>query len=217
MLSNGQTLKHKYVNRLARLDPTPGETWAWDISKKTAFIAEDGAKFIDDIDNYTHIEDELGRPYAKQPKEGQFVDESAKKYLVSKEKMAEMRQKRLEEWEAEVLDRMENGSPGPYIKTMSGVKVTCYPRHSSDIAGKYISCPFADGSDSLLFKDFFLKRRKATPLYRKWNMIKKEYMDGPMVFRHTDGQLWIYDRMMHSLGVLEEGSINMPEKEYNGG
>ena len=211
MLANGQTLRHKHTNRLARLDPTPGETWAWDISKKTAFIDENGTKFIDDISNYTHIEDELGRPYFNLPKEDQFVDEGARKYLVSKEKMAKMRQKRLEEWEAEVLDRMENGSPGPYVEIISGVKTTCYPRHSSDVAGKYVGCPFADGSDSFLFKDFFLKRRKAVPLYKEWNSIKKEYMDGPMVFRHTDDQLWMYDRIMHSLEVIEEGSINIPE------
>lgn len=212
MLANGQTLRHKHTNRLARLDPAPGETWAWDIGKKTAFIAENGTKFIDDINNYTNVVDELGRPYAEQPLEGQFVDESAKKYLVSKEKMAEIRQKRLEEWEAEVLNRMKNGSPGPYVEIISGVKTTCYPRHSSDVAGRYINCPFADGSESSLFRDFFLKRRKAIPLYREWNSIRKEFMDGPMVFRHTDGQLWIYDRMMRSLGVVEEGSINIPKK-----
>lgn len=212
MLSNGQTLRHKETNKLARLDPAPGETWAWNVGEKTAFIAEDGAKFIDDISNYTHVEDELGRPYARQPPEGQFVDESAKKYLVSKEKMAEMRQERLEEWEAEVLDRMENGSPGPYTKIISGIKTTCLPRHSSDIAGKYIGCPFADGSESFLFRNFFLKRRKAVPLYRVWNSIKKEYVDGSIVFRHTDGQLWMHDYMTHSLEVIEEGSINIPKK-----
>lgn len=57
-----------------------------------------------------------------------------------------------------------------------------------------------------------LKHKHTNPLYREWNSIKKEYMDGPMVFRHTDGQLWIYDRIVHELTVIEEGSINIPEK-----
>lgn len=207
MLANGQTLKHKETNRLVRLDPTPGQTWAWDISKKTAFIAENGTKFIDNINNYTHIEDELGRPYFNMPKEGQFVDESAKKYLVSEEKMAKMRKKKLKEWEAKVLDRMA-GNVKMFTYTCNGKPKTT----TCDSAKKSVHCPFADGSKSFLFRDFFLKHRKAIPLYKEWNSIKKEYLDGPMIFRHTDGQMWMYDERVSNLAVIEEGSINIPEK-----
>jgi len=212
MLANGQTLRHKKTNQLARLDPEPGERWAWNIGKKTAFVAEDGTKFVDDINNYAHVEDELGRPYFKQPAKGQFVDESAKKYLVSKKKLARMRQKRLEEWEAKILYRMDHDGPKPVVEIVGKIKTTRYPLHSSDVGGKYVQCPFADGGDSSLFRDFFLKRRGAVPLYEKWNSIRKEYMPGPMVFRHTDGQLWIYDRMMSELVIIEVGSINIPKQ-----
>ncbi len=129
-----------------------------------------------------------------------------------------MRQKRLEEWEAEVLDRMENGGPKPYIEAIKGVKATwtIYPNHSSDVAGKRITCPFADGSDSFVFKDFFLKRRKAVPLYKVWSRYTNfedggGFAAGPMAFRHTDGQTWLYDWRMSELTVIEEGSINIPK------
>lgn len=206
MLANGQTLRHKERNELARLDPTPGERWAWDISKKTAFIAEDGSKFTDDIANWTHVEDELGRPYFNLPGEGQFVDESAKKYFVSKEELSRMRQEKLEGWEAAVLDRMA-GNVRTYKVTVNGKVET----HTSDSAKKLVHCPFADGSKSFLFHHYFLKRRKAVPLYKVWNSFKKEYVDGPMIFRHTDGQLWIYEgHMAADLKVIEEGSIEVP-------
>lgn len=204
MLSNGQTMRHKETNKLARLDPVPGETWAWDIGKKTAFVAKDGTKFIDDIGNYTHVEDELGRPYSRMPAEGQFVDESAEKYLISAKKLAEMRQKKLKEWEAEVLDRMENGGPKPYTEIIAGVKTTIYPRHCCDVAGKSVHCPFADGSDSLLFRKFFLANRGATSLYEKWGSVLKKYVSGPMVFRHTDGQIWIYNEQLSELVVIKD-------------
>lgn len=210
MLANGQTLRHKEEYRLARLDPVPGESWAWNLCKKTAFIAEDGSKFLDDIENWTHVADELGRPYFNLPAKGQFVDESAKKYLVSEEELAKMRKDKLEKWEAQILDRMENGGPSPSIKYIAGIKTTCYVRGSSDVAGKSVACPFADGSGSSLCRDFFLKRREAIPLYRKWGTFDKEYTDGPLVFRHTDGQIWLYDNMMSELRVIEEGSINTP-------
>lgn len=190
MYSNGQTLRHKRTNELVRLAPSGGSDWAWNIGKNTTLIREDGSKFFDDIINYTHIEDELGRPYAKQPKEGQFVDESAKKYLISKREKMRMRKKKLLEWEAKVLKAMKEGEGQSFCT-----------------AGKEVHCPFADGSRSYLFGKFFLQRRKARPLYRYWNGIKKGFTDGPMVFHHTDGQVWMYDRS-DTLYVMESASIH---------
>lgn len=212
MLANGQTLRHKETNVLARLDPIPGETWAWEIGKKTAFITEDGTKFIGDINDYTNIKDELDRPYFRPPGEGQFIDESAKKYLVSEEELAKMRQKRLEAWEVEVLDRMKNGGPEPKVSIANGIKSTTYHPHSHDDAGKRVLSPFADGTHSQVFQDFFLERRKARPLYRDWYSFNKEFTDGPSVFRHTDGQIWMYDYMLKDLIVIEEGSIRIPNE-----
>lgn len=205
MLANGQTLRHKEINKLARLDPTPGETWAWDIGEQTAFIAEDGSKFLDDIANWTHVEDELGRPYCKMPGKGQFVDESAKKYFISKEELAKMREKRLEKWEAKVLKRMA-GKVKMFRMRVNGKN----EMHTCDSAKKSVHCPFADGGQSYLFRDFFLERRKAVPLYKAWNNIMKKYLDGPIIFLHTDGQLWVYEERTSELKVVEEKSIKIP-------
>ena len=198
MLSNGQTLKHKKTNKLVRLG---------DVGKETIFIAEDGTKFVDSISNYTYVEDELGRPCGGCPAEGQFVDESLKKYLVSKEELLAMREKKLKEWESYILARMSGKLIKYHVKEYKGGK---WHSHSSDVAGKLVTCPFADGARSQLLEDFFLKRRKAVPLYRIWSSIRKEYLPGPMVFRHTDGQLWIYNNIMSELTVIEENSMNVP-------
>ena len=203
MLSTGQTLVHKKTKKLARLNPNrEASMWAWNIGKKTAFISENGEKFTDDISNYTHIEDELGRPYAHPPKEGQFVDESAKTYLVSKTKLAKMRQEKLKELEAGILDRMAGN-----IKMSSCTENGKLRTYSCDSPKKRVHCPFP--GIYAIFYSYFMERRKAVPLYRSWCSIKKKYIPGPMAFRHTDGQLWIYERQGLELKVVEEGSINM--------
>jgi hypothetical protein len=208
MLMNGQTLRHRKTGKLARLDPSPNTTFAWNIGKETAFIAEDGTKFIDDSKDYTHIEDELGRPYANAPEQGQFVDESAKKYLVSEKELLKMRQKRLEQWEAEVLHRMEHGGEPDEVRVdPDGTRHIKHGKHSCDVAGKMVLCPFSDGSRSLLFEKFFLKHRKAVPLFKKYEKFTKDgWRDGPMVFRHTDGQFWLYDSHLNRLIVIRSNS-----------
>lgn len=202
MLANGQTLVHKKTNKLV---------WAWNIGKKTTFIAKDGTKFVDDINNYTCVKDELGRPcHLGPPAEGQFVDERLEKYLVSTKKLAKMRQRRLEEWETKILDLMKNGGPDPIVEILpNGLKITRYPCRCGDIAAKRVGNPFSDsGSKSSLFEDFFLKRRGAVPLYKIWNTVMKKYMPGPMVFCHTDGKIWLYDRMLSELVVIK--NIHIP-------
>jgi len=201
MFINGQTLVHKETNKLVRLDPGPDD-WDWNINKKTAFISEDGTKFADNISNYTHVRDELGRPYNHLPGKGQFVDESVKKYLVDDKQLSKMRQKKLKEWEAEILDRMSGN-----IKTFTYFDDGKPKTHSSDSARKTVHCPFADGSFSSIFRDFFLRRRKAVPLYKTWNGIFKKYINGPMVFKHTDGKLWIYDPHMNNLAAIKSKMI----------
>ena len=203
MLYNGQTLVHKKTNKLARLNhDREASMWAWNIGKKTAFISENGKKFADDISNYTHIKDELGQPYAHPPKEGQFVDETAKKYLISKAELAKMRRKKLEELEADILDRMAGNVKMNSCIIRGGVKRT----YSCDVPKKMVHCPFSDVYP--LFRDYFMKRRGAGPLYRSWSSISKRYVDGPMVFRHTDGQVWIYEYSLSELKVIEPGSIS---------
>ena len=66
----------------------------WNYELET-FIDETGKVFTDDIDKYTHIQDEWGNPYVNDVEKGQFVDVSAKKYLVSEKVLASMRIKTL--------------------------------------------------------------------------------------------------------------------------
>lgn len=93
MYYSTQTLVHKEKNTLARLaNENENSTFHWgDNCNGTLFIDEFGNNFVDDINNYTNIEDEFGNPYANNPKKGEFVDISAKKYLVSEDKLKEMR------------------------------------------------------------------------------------------------------------------------------
>jgi hypothetical protein len=205
MYFNGQTLVHKKTRKLARLVPKESTSqWAWDIDENTLFIDKKGILFEDDIENYECIKDELGRPYSKQPAKGQFVDESAEKYLVSKKELAKMKKKKLIEWEAEILNRMAGN-----VETNSFIVNGKIKKYSCESPKKSVHCPFADGSLSTLFEDFFLKRRHAVPLYKVWNSIVKRYVPGPMVFRHTDGQLWLYDYRLSELRVVMENSINI--------
>jgi hypothetical protein len=94
MYSVGQTLVHKKEGFLARLATRDDGPWAWDIGKNTAMVLENGTKVAYDINEFTHISDEFGMPYAESPEKGQFVDISAKKYLVSKAKLAKMRKEK---------------------------------------------------------------------------------------------------------------------------
>jgi len=211
MLANGQTLIHKKTKKLARLIPErTGSAWAWPVSKKTPFVDEAGNEFVDDINNYACIRDEFGKPYFKQPKEGQFIDESAKKYLVSEEEFAEMRQKIMEECEKAVLSRMA-GNIKMHLSKLNADGTKEYS--SFDCPKKSVSNPFWIGGSAIyVFRDFFLKRRGAVPLYREWVSLcgKGEFRDGKMVFRHTDGQIWMHDSPhMNNLVVIEEGSIQV--------
>lgn len=172
MVSTGQTLKHKTKNILVRIIPYKND--------KIQFIDKEGNMFWDNLNNYTHIDDEFGRTYVRQPTNGQFVDESAEKYLCSKRKMLEMRKYSLLRWEKRVFERM------------AGINCkTC------DIPKKLVFCPFADGSMNHMARNFFLKRRKAIPLIVTWSKnYKKGGKDGfktnhtTMCFCHTDNKIW---------------------------
>uniref|UniRef100_A0A6M3LVA5 Uncharacterized protein n=1 Tax=viral metagenome TaxID=1070528 RepID=A0A6M3LVA5_9ZZZZ len=199
MWYSGQTLRHKITNELVRLNPEPS-TFAWEIGKNTSFIREDGTKFIGNSNDYTHIEDELERPHCKQPKEGQFVDESAKKYLVGRKTLLKMRRKKLLEWEKEVLFRMENGCVKKPTKTIYGG--TIYPRHYGEKANKIVNNPFSDGSVSFIFQKFFLERRKAKPFYKEYSQFSKKWTNGPLIFHHN-GFTWMYNPHMSNLKVIK--------------
>lgn len=167
MYYSSQTLRHKGTNALVRLaGEKEGPAFHWNIEDgKSAFIAEDGTHFRDILDNYTHIEDELGRPVAGfDIKQGEFVDSSLRKYLVSPEEKAQMREAKLLAWEAELLAEMR--------------------------AGGRVLCPFADGSKSQVFQEWFLKRRNAVPLWeedsgQKW----PEW--APVAFQF-EGNWWVH-------------------------
>lgn len=184
-----QTLRQKGKKVLVRLLTSKEEresVFAWGIGKETPLIDKFGNTFFDDINNYTHIEDELGRAYSNPPKKGQFVDESAEKYLVGKKELMKMRTKRLLAWEKEVLTRMTTDAPKPYC----------------DVKNKYVLCPFSDGSYCHLAATFFLRRRNAKPLYKQYNSIHKRFTNGPMIFEYRK-QTWMYNYMMNHLTVIK--------------
>lgn len=185
MWCTGQTLRHKETNELVSLVPAKeASVWHWGNSDKgTLFYREDGTMFTDDHQNYTHVEDELGRPVSHPPKEGEFVDTSLKKYLVSPEKLAKMREDKLKSWEQDVLVRLYRDNR--------------------------VFCPFADGSRSKVFKDYFLDKYGAIPLHITYNSISKKFDD--MYCRQyifwLDGTLWMYDDQMSEIKEVDLGHM----------
>lgn len=61
MYTNGQTLVHKTSKKLVRLSTDDTGLFAWDIGPKTRFVGENGKTFVDNIDNYVHIENRFGK------------------------------------------------------------------------------------------------------------------------------------------------------------
>lgn len=88
---------------------------------------------------------------------------------------------------------------------------------SFDLPGKVVINPFITPAigTSLQFEKYFLKRRKAKPLYKRACNIPKngskllnkrslKFFDGPMFFKHTDGQYWLYDYLGNELVVIKD-------------
>ena len=94
-----QTLRNVKTNQLARLAPGKGNnsTWNWDKTGRagTRFVDESGKVFFANMKDFTHISDEWGNPYANNPPKGHHVDVTAKKFLVSPQKLAGMRTRAL--------------------------------------------------------------------------------------------------------------------------
>jgi hypothetical protein len=187
MYYKGQTLRHKVNNTLARLfegDIDDGSIWHWGNlpNGEAFFIAEDGTRFKAKRDDYTHIEDALGRACIGYLKEGEHVATDLKKYLGSKEEMAAMREQKLLEWEASVLSEMEEDQE--------------------------VRCPFADGSESIVFRKWFLERRGAIPLHKSYDRISAKHQDDAFpnsrdsLFFHQ-GRFWIHACQLSKLAVTQ--------------
>jgi hypothetical protein len=185
MYANGQTLMSRDRKRLVRIKPVSG-AGIWDMME--TFIDEEGKEFIDDIEDYIYIQDEFGRPYSHPVENGQYVDISAKKYLISDEELLQMRKTSLEEWEKVVLARMNDNAVKFTVYTVNGK----YHTFTCDEPGKFVHCAFCDGSKCNIFKNYFLKNREAKPLFIKYNPIKQEFVDGPMIFCYKN-KIWLYD------------------------
>jgi hypothetical protein len=185
MYYKGQTLRHKVNNTLARIyqgSIDDGSMWHWGNlpNGEMFFVGEDGTRFKAKRDDYTHIEDELGRACIGYLKEGEHVSIDLKKYVISKEEMAVLREKKLLEWEAKVLGEMEEGDQ--------------------------VHCPFADGSVSWVFQKWFLERRGALPLHKSYDSISAKHRDNAFpdsfdsIFFHQ-GRFWIHT--LHYLSVTQ--------------
>ncbi len=173
MLLPGQTLRHKETNKLVRLVPkNDGTVWYQPTEGGALFYREDGTTFVGSPKDYTHIEDEFGRSLCGRIKEGNFVDTNLKKYLVSKEELTKMREKRLEEWVNEILTELRTNG--------------------------YILCPFADGSFCIQVEKYFLKKYNAKPMYLSYNNIHKEFntLQCRLYLMKIDDKVWLYDSQL---------------------
>lgn len=75
--SKGQTLYHKETIELVRLtaDVVPG--------KNVTFVGAEGRVFVDSVNNYSPVIDELGVVQHGFPKIGEHVDFTLRKYIAS--------------------------------------------------------------------------------------------------------------------------------------
>lgn len=166
MYYSNQTLRHKETNQLVALCPTNKDTvWKWNIGNKTLFVDKQGNKFVDDISNYIHIEDELGNPCSNDPKKGQFVDESLEKYLVSKHKLLKMKKQTLNLYLNQILEKLTKE--------------------------KSFMVNFSS-THNYVFKKYFLRYMHATPLYISYDKIYKKYRpsrEKVFIYNH---KLWLY-------------------------
>ena len=183
-----QTLVHLMTRELARLtDQDVDSNWAWKLGDKTLFVNEKGEKFADDHKNYGAVYDWLDRPRGDEPAKGQHVAVHLRRYALATDvERAEMQEQYLHDWECDVLGEMKEVVDG-----------------ESD---RYdVLCPFADGSESLLFKRWFLERRGAIPLHKTMDNIYKKFNVNycrQYVFKH-EGLIWMYDGQMSDLKLMD--------------
>lgn len=174
MYIQGQTLRHKKTNILARLVPQTGDlNWYCPGNNYTLFYKEDGTTFTDKLKNFTYINDEFGRPLCGQVENGQYVDIKLKRYLVSKEELLKLREKSLARWEEKILVE---------IKTKGSVQ-----------------CPFSDGSKCTEIETYFLKKHNGKPLHKSYNCFTKEFdfvYCRQYIMKIYD-KVWLYDEQMN--------------------
>ena len=138
MYSCYQTLVHKETKKLVALHPKNNNSvWNYEMDR---FIDEKGRVFKDNIKNYTHIEDDFGRPLVGANREkNKYVDVTLKKYVGLTEKQKNNnRVKALNSWYKKLLWQM-------------GQKNT-------------ISSPFSNNGYSYRLEEYFFKRIKAKPI-----------------------------------------------------
>lgn len=179
MYMSHQTLVHKVTKKIVRLNPAKScSSFAWAIGHNTCLMGEDGKIFTDDINNYTHIEDEFGRPIS-----GSYFkdkpDLSLKEYVnLTDSQKKRLKLKSCKEWEARILKEMEES--------------------------KSVRCPFADGDICPAIRDFFMKNRKAKVLFNYYDSYSKKMLPAwwEMIFTYK-GQKWIYNDRLSELCVVE--------------
>ena len=159
MFGPGQLVRNTKTDKCAKIiDP-------WD----NKFEDDDGNVFEDNIADYTHIEDEFGRPA--------WPNDKARKYAkLSKEELLKMRKRSLKEWEQKILSIMDGNSGD-----------------EDDKPSMYVSHPFANNGYCDLMETYFLRNRGAKPLYTYYHPIYERIVESnEMVFTYK-GKTWIYD------------------------
>jgi len=190
MYNATQTLRHKEQDLLARINPVEVDSaWAW-TRKETRMLSEDGMVFVDDLDNWTHIEDEFGDPQGGFTiKEGEFVDTSLRRFLVPEEELATMREEFLVAKLPDILQMLQDVVDKKQYKHGEASK---YTYTTVKVTGPW-NCGGGHKKRTAL-KNRFIQEVGATPIYshRVWNFNTKaiDEMTGPMFFRRL-GHLWV--------------------------
>jgi hypothetical protein len=150
MWMNGQTLRHKVTNKVARLATRDDGAFAWDIGKDTRFIDKDGKKFTDSSSNWTHIEDEFGQAACLYQREGEFIHPDMIKYTEMDEtQKVLLRDKAYRKQEEVVLSTL--------------------------FKDDYMHIPFPKRSGGRGLQTWFLARRNSMPLHRSKDSIYKKF------------------------------------------
>jgi hypothetical protein len=185
-----QTLVNRKTKELVRIVPDKeNNSFYWPTSSKTKFINEQGKTFFDKLDNYTCVKDVFGRPIPGKVNEKGLPDLSLKKYLVSPEKRQEMKNRAVDIWEKQILERMD------------GINL-----ESSDIYRKRVYCPFSDGSYCKEMKEIFMNRRKARPLFRIWSEHENEFIKGAEIFKYKE-QYWTFQKIFGLIVILPNKNL----------
>lgn len=186
MLTHHQTVINKETNKLCIItDYRFNEKVNRYKRGYVKILDENNKKPLIKMDNITHINDWSGRPICG--KCNGKVDLSLRKYITTKKIRKQKKKEFFNNWYKELLKKADN---------INNIKINSWARF-----GGLINCWYADGSVCGEFKDYFIKKIKAKPLFKniklkhKKNKYDKNKIIEPMflIFKHNKKKFLIID------------------------